>query len=101
MKWNNIKSSDFPKVIRKLSLEQSNTKRRGDHPVYWYKFNGKKILRVTLPNEHGGSESMSSGFLQRIKKMFHLTTRQFEDLVECPLTANDFENILREKNLLD
>jgi len=97
MKWRNITSKDLGKVTGKLSLEPSRSKRRAPHPVFWYCLDGKKILRIKLPNVHGGSGSISTGLLKQIQNSLHLNTTQFEDLAECPLSADDFEKIIRNK----
>ena len=99
MKWSNITAKDLGRVSVKLSLEPSNTQRRGPHAVYWYLLDGKKTLRITMPNVHGGSTTISTGFLKQIQNTFHLNTTQFQDLAECPLTAAEFEQIIREKGL--
>ncbi len=49
------------------------------HPVYWYYLDGRKVLRVTLPNLHSGSGSISTGFLNQIKNSLRLNMREFED----------------------
>ena len=97
MKWRNITAKDLGKVTAKLALEPSSAQRRGPHAVFWYMLDGKKTLRITLPNVHGGSTSISTVFLKQIQNSFHLNTPQFQDLVECPLTAAEFEQIVREK----
>jgi len=96
MKWRSFTYRDIYKgVAGKLDLEPSKTKRRSPHPVYWYVLDGRRVIRVTLPNRHGGSGAISTGFLQQIKRSLRLTTREFEDLVECPLSAEDYEQIAR------
>jgi hypothetical protein len=95
MKWKNITGKHLKDVVKKLSLEQTQIKRRSPHPVYWYYLDGRKALRITLPNVHGGSGSLSTGFLNQIKNSLKLNVREFEDLVECPLTSEDFENLIR------
>ena|SRR4030067_467809 len=98
MKWRNITLRNLTDgVVDKLSLVPSQTKRRSPHPVYWYVLDGKKVLRITLPNVHGGSGAISTGFLRQIREQLMLTTQQFEDLVGCPITAEQFEAIIREK----
>ncbi len=97
MKWRNITAGDLAKVVNKLSLEPSQFKKRAPHPVYWYCLDGKKLLRITLPNLHGGSGSIPTGFLKQVQNNFRLNTRQFEDLTECPLTPEEYETIIREK----
>ena len=95
MNWQNFTAKDIERVVTKLSLEPSKLKRRAPHPVYWYMLDKKKALRVTLPNKHGGSGSVSTGFLQQIRNNFLLNTQQFEDLIQCPMTADEYETIVR------
>ena len=97
MKWRNIASSDLSKVVSKLSLEPSKSRRRAPHPIYWYLLDGKKALRIKMPNVHGGSGSISTGFLKQIQNSLKLSTPQFVELVECPLTPEGFEVIIRSK----
>jgi hypothetical protein len=97
-RWKNLTVSDLEQgLVGKLSLEPSTTKRRAPHPVYWYVLGGKRELKVKLPNVHGGSGAISVGFLQQIRKSLRLTNRQFEDLVNCPLCADEFEALVREQ----
>ena len=97
MKWRNITPNDLLGVVRKLSLQPSDSRRRAPHPIYWYRLEGKKTLRITMPNIHGGSGSLSTGFIKQIQNSLRLNTNQFEDLVECPLSAEEYEKILRER----
>ena len=97
MRWLNITTKQLEAIVGKLSLDPPKSRRRAPHPVYWYCLDGKKTLRVTLPNIHGGSGSVSPPFLSRIRDNLKLDSGQFEDLVECPLTAEDFERIIRAK----
>ena len=97
MKWRNITAGDLVKLAYKLSLEPSQAKRHSPHPVYWYCLDGKKVLRITMPNIHGGAGSISTGFLKKIQNSFRLNSRQFEDLAECPLSAEEVEKIIRAK----
>jgi hypothetical protein len=94
MKWRNFSSKDSVKIIVKLSLEPGQAK-RSPHPVYWYYLDGKKQLRVTMPNQHGGAGTLSTGFIKSIQDNLKLTTRQFEELVDCPLSAAEYETIVR------
>lgn len=94
MKYPNVAAKDFRRVIRKLSLEET-TAERGKHPVYWYILDGKKTLRVTLPNTHGGSGALSTGFLNQIRNSLRLSGGQLVDLIECPLSADEYAEIVR------
>jgi len=95
-KWRNLKGKDVRKVIKKLDLEPGNSK-RSKHDQFWYRLDGKKVTKITMPNVHGGSGSMSTGFLKQIRKRLRLDTSQFEDLVDCPLSAEEYEGIARNE----
>lgn len=96
-KWSNVTSKDLRKgVVQKLSLEATPSK-RGREPIYWYSIDGKKELRITIPNIHGGSGSISTGFLTQIRKDLMLDTRQFEELVDCFLSTEEYEKVIRKK----
>ena len=94
MKYPNVSARDFAPVIRKLSLEQAPVL-RGKHPVYWYVLDGKKTLRITMPNTHGGAHTLSPGFLKQIRDALRLSGEQLVDLIECPLSAEEYAAIVR------
>lgn len=100
MQFRNIGQRDLMKIVPKLEMEEASARRRSPHPVYWYCLDGKRVLRVTLPNSHGGSGSISPGFLNGIRKSLLLTTEQFVDLVECPLTTEAYAEIVRSQNVV-
>lgn len=97
MKWSNFSYNDSRTIIKKLKLEKTDANSRDE--VYWYSVNGKKITRITMPNRHKGG-SISTGFITQIRKALRLDTRQFEDLVDCPLTAEEFEELMRGMGLV-
>ena len=98
MKWRNFNTKILHKgLVKKLNLVPSRSRRRAPHPVFWYVLNDKKILRITLPNVHGGSGALSTGFLQQIRQSLRLTSAQFEALVNCLLSASEFEEIIRRQ----
>ncbi len=97
MKYQNITAKDLLRVVKKLDLEGRSGKRRAKHPVYWYKLDGKRQIRVTLPNVHGGNKTITPGFLKQIRNQLRLKSVELVDLVECPLTKEEYERIVREK----
>ena len=96
MSWRNIKSRDLRGIVGKLNLEERKQK-RAKHPTYWYYLDGRKQHMIKLPNIHGGSGSISTGFLQNIRNQLMLTNDQFVDLVNCPLSSEEYEQIIRER----
>jgi hypothetical protein len=96
-KWSNLTAKDLKKgIVQKLSLERTDSK-RGREPIYWYLLDGKKQFHIAMPNIHGGSGSVSIGYLKQIRMALRLETKEFEDLANCPLKAKDYEKIIRDK----
>lgn len=95
MKWSNFTFSDSQKLIKKLDLERAPG--RGHDEVYHFCIDGQMALRVVMPNEHGGSGSISRGFILAIRRNLMLETREFEALVDCNLSAKQFETKIRGK----
>ena len=54
-------------------------------------------LAQSLSNSLNLELLVSLGFLQQIKRDLRLTTGQFEDLVNCPLDAEEFAHIIRKQ----
>ncbi len=97
MKWQNITANDLQSVVKKLSLEPTKQKRRSPHAVFWYYLDGKKALRVTMPNMHGGSKSLSTGFIKKIRENLKINNQELVDLAECPLSAEEYEALIRDR----
>jgi hypothetical protein len=94
VKWSNFSYDDSSRVIKKLDLTKTDANSRDE--VYWYWLDGKKAARVIMPNRHSRS-SLSSGFITNIRHNLKLTTREFEDLVDCPLTAEQYAELFRAR----
>ena len=63
----------------------------------WFVYNGKKILRVTIPKGRG---LLRKGTQASIINQLKLTKEKFSDLIECPLSYEGYIKILKEKHLL-
>lgn len=74
----------------KLSISfRDGTERTG-----WYYFGNKKVLRVTIPKEHGGSSSLSPKVAKRVINSLRLTNEGFDKLYECPMSGADYKGIV-------
>lgn len=60
----------------------------------WYELDGLKILRVTMPRGRG---FVPPGTVNSIRKQVFLSKDQFGDLINCPLSSQDYEAIIRAK----
>jgi hypothetical protein len=79
MKWSNFSYNDSRTIIKKLELEKTDAGSRDE--VYWYYVNGKKTLRIPMPNRHSAS-SLSTGLTSIYPnshglKTYHKTVRGF------------------------
>lgn len=81
----------LPEKLR-LRNVRSNREQYGD-----YYLDGKYQFRVVMPNIHGGSGAVSRGLLKVCRDSIRLTTRDYFDLVRCPLTGEKYDDIIRER----
>lgn len=48
-----------------------------------------------------GDNSISQYFLSKMAKQLHLESDEFEDLIDCPLSAKDFFDLMVERGHID
>jgi hypothetical protein len=88
----NVKYRDLVTALeRKVGLDFRQGKERNAK----YELDGKVRLRVTAPKKHGAD--VHPGIAKAIRNQLALGTAQFLDLVNCPMTGPDFEEVVREK----
>lgn len=68
--------------------------RSGEERTGWYCLDGKKILRVTVTNVHGG-DTLSIGVAMKLKNSLKLNRQELIMLYECPMSGRDYENKIR------
>ncbi|MFH1523738.1 MAG: hypothetical protein ABIF04_02130 [Chloroflexota bacterium] len=91
----NLTANDIiANVTKKLNLINIQGTRE-QHGDYW--LDGKFEFKVTMPNQHGGSGAISTGFLKVCRNSVFLSAPQYADLVRCPMSDKDYEKIIREK----
>jgi len=88
-----IKKTEIGKLFKKLKLEVRSTK----HRYGWFTFQGKKILRVHYSH---GKGSIPGRVSDKIRSQLKLTQKDFRNLINCPLSPQDYETILKEKGLI-
>ena len=84
----------YRSLPKKLHLRdvRSNREQYGD-----YYLDGKYQFKVVMPNIHGGSGAVSRGLLKVCRDSVRLNTRGYFDLVRCPMTGEEYDDIIREK----
>jgi benzoyl-CoA reductase/2-hydroxyglutaryl-CoA dehydratase subunit BcrC/BadD/HgdB len=96
-----MKLSEFKSgVIGKIKEKFKVVERPGRHIYYeiWYK--GKKIKETY--HSHGSSgKEISDDILQKIKRQLNLNNiKQLYELKNCPMTAENYFNLLKQKNVI-
>jgi hypothetical protein len=72
-----------------------------DHSVFIYHTQENLKSRVRTKTSHGSNnQDISVHLFSAMASQCKLTTRQFTDLIECPLSRVDYESILQGQGLL-
>jgi hypothetical protein len=72
-------------TFRKGSKEQSG----------WFLLRGRKAARITVPK---GRKPIGKGLFGAMATQLKLTSDQFKSLLDCPLTRQEYEEILENQN---
>jgi hypothetical protein len=88
-----IKKAEIKKIFQKLNLQVRSTK----HRYGWFIFEGKKILRVHYSY---GKGSLPGRVSDKIRSQLKLTQNDFRNLIDCPLSLEDYETTLKEKGII-
>lgn len=87
----NYSYRDIRRGIDKLPVKFRETRERNA----WYYLDGKAVFPIQAPRVHQGVVPI--GTVNSIRQGLQLNTSDFQDLIACPLTATDYERIIREK----
>lgn len=79
-------------VIKKLRIKLRKGKERNG----WYFLDGVPVLRVTIPH---GSGQITPGTVNSIIHELMLSKEQFRDLIQCALSASEYEETIRSMGL--
>ncbi len=88
-----IKKTEIGKIFEKLGLEVRSTK----HRYGWFCFKGRKILRVHFSHGKGDIPGKVS---DKIRSQLKLSQKNFKELIDCPLSLDDYIVILKDKGLI-
>lgn len=88
-----MKKKDIERIFTKLDLKVRAT----DHNYGWLIVNRKKILRVHY--SHG--RDIPDNVVNKIRGQLKLSTKDFKNLINCPLSYQDYIAILKQKKIID
>lgn len=84
-------------LLNKLGYSQSNT-----HHFFYslYDRDGRLVAKTKLSHGSRGND-ISKGVFSAIARQMQLTKAQLQDAVKCPLSRDDYSDILREKGFIN
>lgn len=89
------KRNDITKGLIKKGFEEES----GDHIFLVFCYNGKPTVVWTKVSR--GADDIPKGILSEMKKQLQLESqKEFEDLVDCKLSKEDYTLILSKKGLI-
>lgn len=85
------------------SLEAKGFKKAsGDHSFYIYHTkSGLKTIVRTKTSHGSGYKDISDDLVSKMAKQCKLTTKDFRNLIECPLSRDEYETKLVQQGLVD
>jgi len=78
-------------LIPKLGLREVQTNRETTGDYY---IKEKFQFTITMPNVHG-KQNISTGLLRACRRKMKLSSKQFYDLVTCPMNAEEYESLIQ------
>lgn len=88
-----VTKKEVHKIFNKLELEVRTT----GHRYGWLKYNGHKILRVHYSH---GKGALPGRVTAKVRSQLRLSQKDFKNLINCPLSKEDYLDILKEKGLI-
>lgn len=96
-----INTLDFKnKIIGKIKKKFEVKEKAGKHIFYTIYHKGERVGKTFCSHGSGGKE-INDRILSKIKNQLHLGNfQQLYNLRDCPMTAEDYFNLLKQKNVI-
>ncbi|MHA1682364.1 MAG: hypothetical protein ACTSUE_15615 [Promethearchaeota archaeon] len=96
-----VNESKKRKIISSMTTKGFRLDKRGgntDHDYYiFYRNDQKTSIFTKFSRSH---RVIGINILRKIAKQIHLDLRQFDDLVQCPMTLQEYIQLMIEKDIL-
>lgn len=76
------------------------TKKGADHNYFIYESLDGKKARASTKTSHGKSFDIDDNLLGKMGRQCGLTKKSFLDLLDCPLSRKDYEELLKQAGKL-
>lgn len=93
-------TTDKRKVERALLAKGFKQSDKGHHYFIYFAQNGKKSPFKTMTSHSPREKSLDAARLKQMAQQCGLDTTQFRDLIECPLSREDYESFLTSQGLI-
>lgn len=93
-----MKAKDIQKALRRKGFQK---KEGGRHTKYVLYVDGKKTRVMTVFSRGKDKKDLGDNLIKRIKKQLHFDDEnKFQDFVKCPLTYEEYINMLHQKGII-
>jgi len=92
----------FRQVRRSLKKKGFVEKKDKHHIYLHHQHEGKRTGPYTFVSHGGGKDDVGFDIVKKMQQQLNLpTNRDVQDLVDCPMSASDYEEILADKGIID
>jgi hypothetical protein len=91
------KSKTYKNLKKKGFLD--STGHSSDHKYMEYYVRGKLVLYTKI--SHGSDKDLNEHLIKQMSSQCKLTKKQFADLVNCPMSQDEYLDILKEIGTLE
>ena len=87
--------------IEKGLKKKGFTKKNEDHKTFRYiALDGTETAIYTYCSHGASGDDIPDGLIATMARQCQLTSSQFKDLVNCPLSTKNYEKVLQEQSFL-
>ena len=90
-----FKARDIEAALKKKGFAQKET----HHKIFYLCVNGR-ITGIHTFLSHG-QKDYSADLLAKIKTQLHLSGKEFSDLIQCPLSGEQYHQLLIERGVIE
>lgn len=89
-----LRSADVDRMLR-TKLAAAVT--QGDHQNYILEVDGKKVGKTFM--SHGQRGAVGDDLVRMMSRQCHVTMQESRNLVACPMSGDDWRELIRAKEL--
>lgn len=94
-----FKRREVERALEKKGFEKSKGKRK--HSIFIYYTKGGKKTKVWTVTSHGsGGSDIGDPLLGRMAQQCKIATADFRKLIQCPISRESYEDMLRDSGAL-